>query len=194
MLPIDSNTKQKAVDILVSAFSTVPGALWVVKKDKKLKLRVKALCEYCLETSLQKDGGFISSDQKGVALIFDSRKKQKFILSLLGYIMLGNHCIGWDRAWSIIVRERTIQQKRPNTPHLYFWMLAVEDNENGVETIIELRDFAYELSRKANLPICLETTSERNRIMYQRYGFEVYDTWEVAEQNLKIWFMKREVA
>jgi hypothetical protein len=194
MLPIDSNHKQRAVDILVSAFTTVPGALWVVKKDKKVTSRIRALCEYCLDTSLQKEGGFISSDDKGVALIFDSRKKQKFISGLLGYIKLGNHCIGWDRAWSIVVRERTIQQKRPETPHLYFWMLAVEDNTNGVETIIELRDFAYELSRKSDLPICLETTSERNRIMYQRYGFEVYDTWEVENQNLNIWFMKREVS
>ncbi|MDC0104919.1 hypothetical protein OAJ52_02970 [Bacteroidia bacterium] len=38
MLPIDSNTEQKAVDILVSAFSTVPG-LVIKAKIKKQKGR-----------------------------------------------------------------------------------------------------------------------------------------------------------
>lgn len=193
MRSIDSTTKQRAVDILVRSFSAVPGALWVVKKDHKISSRIRALCTFCLETSLQKEGAFITSDDKGVALIFDSRKKQDMLPWLIGYIRLGNRCIGWERAWSIIVRERTIQQKRPISPHLYFWMLAVEDNVNGIDTIIELRDFAYALSRVKGMPICIETTSERNRVMYQRYGFVVYDTWQIPEQNITMWFMKREV-
>jgi hypothetical protein len=194
MRAIDSSNKQKAIDVLVSAFSTVPGALWVVKKDDYVQERIRVLCEYCLETSMQKDGAFISSDNNGVALIFDSRKKQKPIPWILGYIKLGNKCIGWSRAWSIIVRERTIQQKRPKTPHLCFWMLAVDDHTLGVNTIIELRDFAYELSQKTALPIYLETTSVRNKTMYQRYGFEVYDTWGITKQNIFMWFMKREAS
>lgn len=191
---INYSNKQRAIEILVNAFATVPGALWVVKKDNKIKERIKVLCEFCLETSRQKDGAFISSDKKGVALIFDSRKKQNPISWLLGYVKLGNKCIGWSRAWSIIKREHTIQSKRPKNAHLYFWMLAVEDNSNGVQTIIELRDFAYELSNKTGLPIYAETTSKRNKLMYQRYGFEVYDTWEIPQQNLMMWFMKREAS
>ena len=192
MRAVDNTSKPRALEILVKAFSTVPGALWVVKKDTKIEHRILVLCEFCLSTSMQKQGAFISSDNKGVALIFDSRKKQNPLNWLLGYIKLGNYCIGWDRAWSIIQRERTIQSKRPKSPHLYFWMLAVEDNTQGVQTIIELRDYAYKLSEKSGLPIYAETTSKRNLLMYQRYGFEVYDTWEVTNQNIIIWFLKRE--
>ena len=35
---INSTNKSRALAILVNAFATVPGALWVVKKDDKIKL------------------------------------------------------------------------------------------------------------------------------------------------------------
>jgi hypothetical protein len=193
MEAITQNTKELALNVLYQSFKDVPGALWVVKKDQYIQQRIEALCRFCLNTSMLKDGAYISSDLNGVALLFDSRKKLKVIPWLMSYIRLGNECIGWNRAISIIRREYTIQKKRPKTPYLYFWMIAVNENKFGLETIIELRDFAYHLSRQKKLPIYAETTSLRNKNLYLRYGFEVYHTWVVAKQKLTIWFLRRPV-
>jgi hypothetical protein len=141
---------------------------------------------------MQKDGAFMTSDSKGVVLIFQNTAKQKPIQWLSGYLTLGARCIGWSRAWSIIQREREIVSRRPKLKHLYLWMMGIEDNERGLKTIIEIRNFIFDYSKKLRLPIYAETTVERNLLLYKRYGFEIYDEWEVPEKGLKVWFIKRD--
>ncbi len=158
MNEVSQHTKPDALRVLTSAFHDNSGVLWVAKKDKKIKSRVAELCNYCLTVSMQKKGAYITSDNKGVALLFKSWKKQSFVNWLLGYIRLGQYCIGWSRAIKIIKREAEIQRRRPKKKHLYFWMLGVEDRANGLNTIIEIRDFVFALSRKMQLPIYAETT------------------------------------
>ncbi|MDH5365830.1 MAG: hypothetical protein OEW67_02530 [Cyclobacteriaceae bacterium] len=192
MLKVTKNNQQKALQILVTAFKDNPGALWVIKKDKKILNRLQVLCKYCLSTSMQKKGAFITLDEKGIALIYKNWLKQNSIKKLLGYIDLGNYCIGWDRAWSIIKREKEIVSRRPKFPHLYFWMIGVENNSNGVNTIIEIRNFVFEYSKKLQLPIYAETTVEKYLTLYQRYGFSIYDEWETGYNGIKVWFIKRD--
>lgn len=125
MKPIDAASFNKALSILSQTFQENPSVLSVVKKDDKESQRIAALCKYCIRISIEKQGAFISSCEKGVALAYDSRKKISAWKSLLNYIRLGQYCIGWDRAFTIIRRDIEIHRRRGNEPHLYFWMLAV---------------------------------------------------------------------
>ena len=192
MLEVTNHNQRRALEILGAAFRENPGALWVIKKDKKVLNRLNVLCKYCLSTSVQKNGAFITLDGKGIALMYKSWHRQNFVKKLLGYIDLGNYCIGWDRAWSIIKREREIASRRPKFPHLYFWMIGVEDNSNGLNTIIDIRNFVFDYSRKLQLPIYAETTVEKYLVLYQRYGFSIYDEWETDYKGIKVWFIKRD--
>ncbi|MDA8885991.1 hypothetical protein N8368_02435 [Bacteroidia bacterium] len=192
MQQVTEATKKTALRILVSSFGDNPGALWVIKKKGNLRKRLAVLCLFCLEVSMQKQGAYLTTDNNGVALIFKNTARQNPFKWIWGYIQLGNKCIGWDRAYSIIRRERTIQGKRPKREHLYFWMLAVENNSFGLSTIIEIRDFTYQLSQKYNLPIYAETSLPKNRLMYERYGFKVYDTWIIEKEEITLWFLARE--
>lgn len=191
MIAITNKNKDIALQVLTSAFKTIPGALWILKKDNKIQKRLVVLCQFCLSVAMQKKGAFISSDNNGVALLFKSNAKQNPIMWLMGYINLGNYCIGWTRAWSIIKRERYIVSKRPKSLYLYFWMLGIKKNRNGVNTILEIKDFIFERSKKLQLPIIAETTVKKNLVMYKRYGFEVYDEWETGQNGIKIWFIQR---
>jgi hypothetical protein len=192
MHKISSETKADALRVLTTAFKDNSGVLWVVKKDKKIKSRVVELCNYCLSVSMQKKGAYITSDHKGVALLFKSWKKQTFVNWLFGYIRLGQYCISWSRAIKIIKREAEIQRRRPKKKHLYFWMLGVEDHANGLNTIIEIRDFVYGLSRKTQLPIYAETTVLKMLTLYKRYGFKVYDQWETGDEGITVYFIYRD--
>lgn len=192
MNPLSNTSKERAIQVLTGAFRDIPGALWILKKDKQIQERLKVLCHFCVSVAMQKQGAYLSSDNKGVALIFKSGLKLAPLKSLLGYIRLGSFCIGWSRAWEIIQREKQIVSRRPKEEHLYFWMLAVEDHTNGLNTIIEMRNFVYGLSSDLKLPIFAETTVEKNLVLYRRYGFEVYDTWDTGKQGIKVWFIRRE--
>ena len=191
MKPIDAASFNKALSILSQTFQENPSVLSVVKKDDKESQRIAALCKYCIRISIEKQGAFISSCEKGVALAYDSRKKISAWKSLLNYIRLGQYCIGWDRAFTIIRRDIEIHRRRGNEPHLYFWMLAVEDHTHGVNTIIEMREYVYGLSKQLNLPILAETSTLRTLNMYIRYGFHVYDEWDTGMDGVILYFIRR---
>ena len=58
--------------------------------------------------------------------------------------------------------------------------------------VFELRDAIFEMATQVNLPIYLETAIERNKVAYERYGFETFHYWEDPAENIKFWFMKWE--
>lgn len=184
-------TKKDAVQILYTAMRENPGALWIVKKDKKKDYRLKVLFNFCVTTAMAKNGAYISSDKKGVALIMKSNINTPIFSTLWNNIVLIHNCIGWKRALSVLSRERTIRKKRPAEETLIFWMLGVCDHTNGTNTIIEIRDFAFDLSKSLHLPITAETTTARNKTLYERFGFQLYDSWKSPQNDLTIWFLKR---
>lgn len=192
MKRITTNEKEMALKVLSAAFSANPGVLYVAKKDINLLARIDVLLAYCLHIAMNKKGAFISSDNKGVVLIFDSHEKQSLLDGLRGYIKLGNDCIGWDRAPKIILRQRKILKMRYKPRHLYCWMIGVEDHKNGLTSIREMRDFIFDLSSRKKLPIVAETTMSENLSLYKRYGFSIYKTWERTQDNMTTWFIKRE--
>ncbi|GLR19882.1 hypothetical protein GCM10007940_44980 [Portibacter lacus] len=142
--------------------------------------------------AMKKEGAYITSDQKGVALLFNSKQKVPLLSMLSSYIRLGTRCIGWDRALPILWKENIIQTKRPKTEYLHFWMLGVEDNTFGLRTIIEIRDYAYGLADSLRLPIIAETRLEKNRKVYMRYGFRIYNTWKPKSEANEVSFLIRD--
>lgn len=190
MLQIDSNFKSHAVNILSASFQGNPSVSSVVKKDEKISARIRVLCDFCVDVSMIKQGAYLTQDGKGVALLFESNRKIGLRNTIQLYWKLGNYCIGWSRAWSIIQRNKLINSKRPPEKHLYFWMLAVEDQKYGLETIKSIRDFAFKLSRDRKLSIYAETSTEKTLQLYLRYGFEVYDTL-VLNDGVKLHFIVR---
>ena len=62
----------------------------------------------------------------------------------------------------------------------------------GLNTIIDIRNFVFDYSRKSQLPIYAETTVEKYLVLYQRYGFSIYDEWETDYNGIKVWFIKRD--
>jgi hypothetical protein len=71
-------------------------------------------------------------------------------------------------------------------------MIAVNPEWKGLETIIELRDFSYELSDQKGLPIFAEATEKKTKVTYERYGFKVFDEWKVEAENIHLWFLRRD--
>ena len=192
MNKIGKTNKKRALEILSAAFKNNDGVLTVVKKDQHIEKRSVELCNYCLTVSIEKNGAFITSDEKGVSLIFKSWEKQTFSNWLKGYIRLGQYCIGWNRALKIIRRNKEIERRRLKNKHLYFWMLAVEDHTFGLETIKSMRDFVFNYSLNEQLPIYAEATSKKTLMLYKRYGFEVYGEWKENNNGPTVYFIRRE--
>jgi len=194
MKPVTAELTATAAIILANAFRNNSGVRWVIRKDHRQEERMKSLCDFCLSVSIEKKGAFITDCCDGVTLIFPHDSGQRLSHWVKSYFLLGQYCIGWDRALSIILRERNIRRRRPRRPHLYCWMFGIDGNQRGLAAAIEMKNFVIRMSEESRLPVVAETTSEQLLVLYARYGFRVYDKWHVPDQQLTVWFLIRELA
>ncbi len=184
--------KEKVIRILSESFETNPSVNWVIKSDDKRVDRIKELVDFSFETGLENSGVYLSSDEKGAAICFPYHKKKSTLSGILNQVKLVAKAIGVGRVGKVLKRESYINKHRIDKQFLYFWFLGVLNEARGSEAAYELRNEFFRLSEDLNLPICLETSVEQNKIVYQRFGFEVYHTWIDEEKGIHLWFMRRE--
>ncbi len=193
MLTATKKDKAKVVKIIEESFKGNPSVTWVVKNDSKKDKRLKALAEYLFDVGLAKKGVYLSSDHNAVAVIFRYNTKFNKLLVLYHELRLMLRAIGFRKIPEVLKRQAYLKsQKPPSGNFLYFWLYGASDEGKGHGGAFELQKDIYKLSKDLKLPIFLETTIPQNRIVYQRFGFEVYNTWKVDEQGVSVWFMKRD--
>ena len=76
--------------------------------------------------------------------------------------------------------------------YLYVWFLAQSADYNKLDGLLELNNHLIEKSKALDLPILIETTDKRNLIAYRRIGFKIYNTWKDEENDLTVWYMRRD--
>jgi ribosomal protein S18 acetylase RimI-like enzyme len=66
-----------------------------------------------------------------------------------------------------------MEARHPHSPHLYLWFAGVHADHQGQGHGGRLLRSRLSRADEQGLPAYLEATSERNRTLYQRHGFEV---------------------
>ena len=178
--------KDKVIDIISSTFETNPGVNWLIKKSGSHKKKIHRLASYAFYKSYLREGAYISSNEKGVALCYRFNCRVFSIREVIYLLWFALFSINPRRIPKVLKRESYRRSKRPESGnYLYFWFLGVIPDGRGA--VYELRDAIFELAKETNLPIYLETAMER-------YGFETYHYWEDPAENIKFWFMKWETS
>jgi len=189
---ITSSTKNKAVEIVCTAFKDIDAVTSVIKYDSKKDERVKVLFDFCVSVSMEKEGAFLTSDEMGVALLFKSWKKLSFASAVSNYFKLVHYGISWERAPQMILRELRLQKRRTKEKHLYFWLLGFDNSVKDLQRMIQIRDFCFSYAKEQQLPIAAETSSKGALKMYLRYGFKIYDEWKPSEDKPTLYFIIRD--
>lgn len=182
--------QKRVLNILTSSFASNPSALWVIKQDHKVAIRLQALIEYAVKTGIRNDGVFLSDDETAAAICFEEPAKTT-ISSYWDQVQLIRKAIGISRVPQVLKREAYLKQHRPTGPFLNFWFLGVDPKRKGSNGVHDLKRGLFELSAKKQLPILMETSVLRNKEVYEYFGFEVYHVWEQSEAY-SLWFMRRE--
>ncbi len=191
MNPISEHNYKIALGILFDAFKENPSLNWIVKQGAGTDERLHHLCEYCLQVSVLKNGAFISSDEHGVALVYNNKTKIAPFKSLQLCFNLIRRSIGFHRLPRVLYRQYLVKRLRPSNEHLYFFMIAVEKNCNGTGTIAELKNAVYQMSFNCRLPLYAETSLPKNKIVYERFGFKTYNELVLPGAQFKLWFLKK---
>lgn len=180
----------KAIQILTKSFQTNPSALWVIKQDQKVQKRLQVLIEYAVKTGMENEGIFLSDNEKAAAICFEEPAKSSF-RSYLNQLELIRKAIGISRVPQVLKRESYLKKHRTDVRHLNFWFLGADPTQKSTEGVYDLKQGIFQLSAEKRLPILLETSVERNKYVYERFGFNVYHTWEESD-DYTLWFMRRD--
>jgi hypothetical protein len=193
MLPATKEDKANVVHIIEESFKDTPSVTWVVKNDNKKEKRLKALAEYMFDIGYAKKGVFLSTDKSAIAIIFKFNNRINKHLVYYHELRLLFRAIGLRKLFSVLHRQAYLKAQKPASGNfLYFWLYGASDHGKGRGGALELQKEIYQLSADLGMPIYLETTVAQNKLVYERFGFQLYHTWQVEEQGINVWFMKRE--
>lgn len=190
MIEAQYKDKAESVKIITDAFDTNPSVNIVIGEKGNRRKKISRLAAYAFVKSLNRDGAYLSDNKKGTALCFRSNHGSSNIKELMHELRFA-FSIPIKKVFQTLRRESYIKKHRYQGKHLYFWFLAVE--KGGGRAGFEMKDYLFDLSEKEKRPILLETSVERNKIIYERYGFKVYHTWPDSGNGKTLWFMIREV-
>lgn len=186
--------KQLVVAIISNSFDKNPSVNSVIKNDSKRKERVRSLADYAFETAVKREGIYLSSDMKGVAICYPFNGKKQTIPDYWNQLKLVVKAISIPRTIEILKRESYIKKQRPQSGnYLYFWFFGVLTDARGKGAAKELKDVLFQESENKQLPIYLETSVLKNKKVYERFGFEAYHSWQMNGEGPVIWFMRRDL-
>ncbi|WP_339751172.1 GNAT family N-acetyltransferase [Algoriphagus aquimarinus] len=159
------------INILVKSFKGNKSVDFVVGKSAKGK---EILMEYSLENCLENGEVYISDSGNSCVLIKYSDQKSKPFKLWVWDLKLALRGIGIPRISKVLKRESSIEETQPKDPFLYVWFIGVQPESQGMGEGSKLLKSVLEMASKKNLPVCLETSTERNFKWYENFGFSVY--------------------
>lgn len=80
----------------------------------------------------------------------------------------------------------------PHEPHWYLWLLGIAPSQQGRGLGSALLEPMLDRCDADGTPAYLEATSERNRDLYLRHGFEVTGMLELPASGPPLWLMWRD--
>lgn len=183
--------KKLVIKIITDTFLDNPAVLWTIKKTGDRKKHIRRLANYAFYKSLNRDGVFISDNNKGVALIYQFNKKSFSFREFFAELNFAFRSIGIFRIPKILKREKLRNSLRPKDGnYIYFWFMGVE--KGGNEAGQELKRGIFNIADKLALPIYLETSVLRNKTVYEKIGFQTFEELFYESGSDPFWMMKRE--
>ena len=180
--------KIDSVRIIGTTFDANPSVNIVIGDKGNRKKKISRLADYAFVKALNRDGAYLSDNKMGTALCFLSDRGSSN-LNELYYEVRFALSIPVLKVIQTLKRESYLKKHRYLEKHLYFWFLGVK--KGGGDAGFEMKDYLFELSKKEEAPIILETSVERNKLIYERYGFKVYHEWADSGGGKPLWFMIR---
>lgn len=181
-----SEQMERVLEILSNSFRNNPSVDSVINSQRDKLNQIDVLVNYAYWKARNRDGVFISEDERGVALCFKSDQQRINLKELVAELSFAR-AISFKKAIQAVKREKEIKRKRISDPHLYFWFFGAEPGGNDAR---ELKNEIFRWSEKSKLPILAETSVSRNKEIYQRFGFKVYDEY-IDQNGTLLWFMCR---
>lgn len=185
--------KQEIIRKVADILKETPSAEEIVKKGGNRDKRFLYLARYMVEKGIRKNGLILTENGEGIAILFRTNKKDSsFLNDLKENIGLLIHVTGLRNAWKSVKNQAYVKAQRPaKGDYLYCWFWGIVKNNRGAGTQIakEMKDEFLRRADKLQLPLYADTRTKRNVLVYQKFGFNLFHTWNRPDGNT-MWFMR----
>jgi ribosomal protein S18 acetylase RimI-like enzyme len=178
---------------LARAFADDPVTAWFLPRQEDREERLRGAYEHVFlrRIGLPHDATFSVDGHAGVALWLPPGQAQLSVLDQLRLLPAMAAAVG--RALPRALRGmNAIDAVHPHEPHWYLWMLGVDPERQGEGLGSRLLDEVLARCDAERVPAYLEASTERNRALYLRHGFEDAGELRLPGNGPRIWPMWRE--
>jgi hypothetical protein len=170
------------IDKVTEIIKEIPTSIDLVKKGGDEQQRFAYLARYLVQKALRENALLVSRDGNGVAILFrTSKKESSFWKDWWEELKLVYHVTGFRKALSLLKTQRYNKSQLPDEgEYLYCWFWGIVKDARGTTTSTarEMKDEFIRIAQETQLPIYAETRMHKNALVYQRYGFKVFHTWD----------------
>lgn len=180
--------KELVVDILAKSFEANLSINYIVKQDKKHLNRIRSLMGYSFEMCYLFGEIILSDDEKACALILYPHMKKASFKAIMLDARLIFECVGLKKLMITLYRESLIKKIQPKEEMLYLWFIGTYPSEQNKGIGSTLMTSVMQIAMLQNTPIYLETSTLKNLPWYERFGFEIYNEYNLGYQ---LFFLRR---
>lgn len=187
------------VATLGTAYMNEPLAAWIVGKNcKHLKPILKGYFYAIADAFYLPSGGVLMTEDRTGAMFWLPQTVSVQDLRITKLPQLFWPMIRYGGAASIGMIRRIMivssltENKHPHEPHCYVYLLGVHPKLQGRGIGSALLDEFIACCDHEQCIGYIETATPLNRVLYERYGFQVVDEIIFPEEGPRIWCMVRQ--
>ncbi len=176
MIKATKEDKDLVVRILVSAFKDLEednSINFIVQNGKDRIARMEALMGYLFEKSMLFGEIYLSKNKNACLLLSFSEKEKVTLKTIFLDIQLLFKCIGFKNVFNVLKRQKIIKDFYPSEPHIKPVIMGALKEAYGSGSAARLVLRVMSQYKKNKKPVVLDTVSEYNIKLYQKFGFKI---------------------
>ena len=187
---------RKAADVLALSFKDDPIFKYIFKTPAKYDKTAPWVFSTWVRWAVLYGKAWMTEDGNAVVLMRSTKNSEMSLWSMIRAGMLPTPLklgIGAFRRFYfqiVSLLDKKHAEIMGNTPHWYGWMIGVNPAYKGIGR--QLMNHCFEIADEAQLPIFLETSTDRNVAIYNHKDFEVKEKVFVKQGNFPLYFMVRQ--
>lgn len=163
-----------AFEIIKETLVDNPSVLFTVGDKGFFRFKVKLIAKLLHSEASKNNGVYVDQSGEGVILFFEEKNKKSASVFIQLLVIL--FAIGPFRLLRVWRRKQEVASLHSTWPNfIYCSYLAVRKHARGSGAIFELKNRLFQFQQETKLPILVETTIEKNKRVYERIGFRVYE-------------------